>query len=147
LAPDPLLRLRRARLAAQRLSIPAATVEEAVVAAGGLQAQDEPAARLAVRARTTGATAAEVTRALEQGRLVRTWAMRGTLHLLPAADAAWLVPLLGPVFEARARRRLDELGLDPGTLARGVEVVRTVLEREGPQRRDDLIAQLADRGV
>ena len=61
-----------------------------------LQAQDLAATRLQVRPRTHALTADDVTRACDEGDVVRTWLMRGTLHLVPAADVAWLVRLLGP---------------------------------------------------
>ncbi|CAM5377534.1 hypothetical protein SAVIM40S_06999 [Streptomyces avidinii] len=40
---------------------------------------------------------------------VRGWFMRGTLQLVPAADARWLLALFGPVYLALAARRLREL--------------------------------------
>lgn len=53
----------------------------------GVQAQVLSAARLSLRARVKGITAEDVDRSLWKDRtLVKTWAMRGTLHLLPAAD-------------------------------------------------------------
>lgn len=136
----------RLRLAAQRISSPADDAVAAARAACGVQAQDERAARLAVRARTRGVDEADVVRACADGRLVRTWAMRGTLHLLPADDAAWIVPLLGPIFEARARRRMEELGLDADALARGRDAVAEALA-DGPLPRADLLARLAARGL
>ncbi len=64
----------------------------------GVQAQVLSAAELAVTVRRASRTAAsaprEVAQALAEGRLVRTWAMRGTLHLLPAEDAAPYLSLL-----------------------------------------------------
>ncbi|GAA0727912.1 hypothetical protein GCM10010199_40770 [Dactylosporangium roseum] len=56
-----------------------------------MQAQSMPAARLAVRARTAGLTAADVDAALAAGELARTWLMHNTLHLLVAADPVWVV--------------------------------------------------------
>jgi len=45
------------------------------------------AARLSLRVRVERITAADVDRALWEDRtLVKTWAMRGTLHLVPAKD-------------------------------------------------------------
>src|ERR687893_2058924 len=87
-------RVRRARLAAQRLE-PRCTGDAAAVARAvcGLQAQDARAAALVVRARSTGLTEADVT---GDTGLVRTWAWRGTLHLLAAEDVGWVLPLLAP---------------------------------------------------
>jgi len=63
----------------------------------GVQAQVLGAARLSLRARVEGITAADVDRALWSDRtLVKAWAMRGTLHLLPSEDLlGTLRPLQG----------------------------------------------------
>lgn len=53
----------------------------------GVQAQVQSAAELALWARLERLEPGEVSRALwEDRRLVKTWAMRGTLHLLPAEE-------------------------------------------------------------
>lgn len=52
-----------------------------------VQGQDPRGARLAIRARSTGLTAADVDRALTEERsLVITWLNRGTLHLVASDD-------------------------------------------------------------
>ena len=114
----------------------------------GLQAQDPPAATLAVRPRATGLVATDVESArVEQRSVVRTWAMRGTLHLLATEDVAWLLPLLGPVFVRTSLRRYAELGLDEETSARGLRAIRDVLAGQGPLTRVELVERLAVRGL
>jgi hypothetical protein len=78
--------------------------------------------------------------------VVRTWAMRGTLHLLAAEDVGWIVGLLGPYFAGRLAGRRRQLGLDEATCERGVARLRTVLA-EGPLIRSEIVARLADHGV
>jgi hypothetical protein len=122
-------------------------VAEVVRAVLGLQAQDTPASRLAVRPRSTGLDEAAVRRACNQDRsVVRTWAMRGTLHLVAAEDAGWLVALLGPVFAAADRRRRLQLGLDDGLCERALEALPAVLA-DGPLSRADLVRGLAAEGI
>src|SRR2546425_8146202 len=60
---------------------------------------------LNIRARS-GCTDATVIDAMTgtSRSIVRTWAMRGTLHMLAARDVHWLVMLLGPCFTAKYRR-------------------------------------------
>ena len=59
----------------------------AITRIGGIQAQVMSAAELALWARVDGLTPKDVQSALWQDRtLVKTWAMRGTLHLLSARD-------------------------------------------------------------
>ncbi|OLT26854.1 hypothetical protein BJF79_43050 [Actinomadura sp. CNU-125] len=63
---------------------------------GGVQAQVASAAELAVAVRRASPEAGEAARALRDERaLVKTWAMRGTLHLLPAGEAAAYLALCG----------------------------------------------------
>lgn len=140
--------VRGRRLHAQLLAgPPAPSVDAAIAHLVGVQAQSMPPARLAIRARTRGLTAADVDRAtLDGGTVVRTWAMRGTLHLLPAADARWLVELFGPVFRAANRRRRAQLGLDEETCERALPAIEGILA-DGPLTRADLIARLAGDGV
>jgi hypothetical protein len=135
--------VRGRRLRAQLLAgPPAPSVEVAIAHLVGIQAQSMPPARLAIRARTRGLTAADVDRAA----FVRTWAMRGTLHLVPAADARWLVDLFGPVFRAANRPRRAQLGLAEETCERALPAIERILA-DGPLTRADLIARLADDGV
>jgi hypothetical protein len=141
--------LRAVRLRAQLLAGgPAGSVGAAVLRLCGVQAQSAPAARLTVRARTRGLTAADVDRAGDAERtVVRTWAMRGTLHMVPAADARWLVELLGPVFLRAGRRRRRQLDLDDGVCERGLRSIETVLTGSAPLTRAQLVERIAGEGV
>ncbi|HKT38827.1 MAG TPA: crosslink repair DNA glycosylase YcaQ family protein, partial [Ktedonobacterales bacterium] len=59
----------------------------AVRRTAGIQAQVMSAAELALCTRVEGLTPPDVQTTLWQGHtLVRTWAMRGTLHILPASE-------------------------------------------------------------
>jgi hypothetical protein len=141
-------RVRALRLRAQLLTgRRPGTVGAAVSAVLALQAQATPAARLAVRVRTSTVDAAAVDRACAAGEVVRTWAMRGTLHMLAANDVRWVVALLGPVFAAAARRRRLQLGLDDATCERGLAALAEVLAGAAPLTRADLVVRLADAGV
>jgi hypothetical protein len=108
----------------------------------GLQAQDRRAGQLAVRARTEGATLD----ALGTG-LVRTWAMRGTLHLLAAEDLPTALAIYGPIQLKRGERRLRQLGLPPDVAERSTEEIAAILAEEAPLTRHEIAARLRDRGV
>jgi hypothetical protein len=106
----------------------------------GIQAQDRRAAMLAVRARTEGARPS-------LGGIVRTWAMRGTLHLLAAEDLPTALAVFGPLHLARGQRRLTQLGLPPELAERSTAEVAQILREEGPLDRREIAARLRDRGV
>lgn len=144
--------VRLLRLRAQRL-VPGDTRTPAGAAAAlrevfAVQAQDAAAASLSLRARSTGLTARDVDRAVAEERsVVRTWCMRGTLHLVPAEDVGWLLSLLGPRFSDAYRRRRLQLGLDDEACERGLRVLRHALADHGPLTRAALRPHLAAAGV
>ncbi|MFD6419744.1 winged helix DNA-binding domain-containing protein [Streptomyces sp. NPDC060194] len=113
-----------------------------------VQAQDAEAAALGLRARTEGLTAADVTHATDVARTaVRGWFMRGTLQLIPAADARWLLDLFGPVHLALATRRLRELDLAEDLCTRASTLIARAIADEGPLTRAELTARLGTLGV
>ena len=142
---------RIARVRSQRLAgPPGADAHDVVHGLLVVSAQDTRASRLAVRPRCrgTGIDAVAVVRACNQERsLVRTWLLRGTLHMAAAEDVRWLVALLGPVFAAGGGPRRLRLGLDEDTLARGLVALREILAAEGPLTRATLVEAIAIKGV
>ncbi len=75
------------RLARSHLLEPAQSLVDAVRDVGLVQAQVLSAATIGACIRTRAATAADVRRALYVERtLVKTWSIRGTLHLVPADE-------------------------------------------------------------
>jgi hypothetical protein len=69
-------------------------VEEVVRRLVGVQAQVASSAELAVRLRRNESEPGEVAAALADGRLIKTWAMRGTIHLLTPEDGGQALSLL-----------------------------------------------------
>jgi len=136
-----------ARLRAQCLTGPRpADVRTVVRRLVGLQAQDRRANRLAVRVRTAGLTAIDVDKAVAERSVVRTWAMRGTLHMLAAEDVGWITGLLGPRFAARFAGRRRQLGLDEPILAAAMAALPDILTG-ATLTRANLVEQLIARGV
>ena len=115
-------------------------------AVGFLQAQDRRAAVLAVGVRGGGPAAAGVEAALGAG-IVRTWAMRGTLHLLGAEDLPAVRAVYGPLLLERGARRLTELGLPPPLAERTTEETAAILAAEGPLTRHELAERLRACGL
>ena len=134
---------------AQRLSDEArcegTSVAGVAAAVVGLQAQDLHAASLGVRARLALSSASAVERERTQSRsVVRVWCMRGTLHLVAARDARWLVDLLGPVGLARGAKRRAQMGV---STPEAVAAVRRILGEHGPLTRHEVAARVRQRGV
>jgi hypothetical protein len=138
------------RFAAQQLSgeparSPVAVAERLLA----IQGQDPRGARLAIRSRTTGLTAADVDRALTRDRsLVITWLNRGTLHLVRSEDYWWLHPLTAkPQFQLGCQRILSGLGVSAASADKGVAVVEQALASDGPLTRAQLAGRLAAAGL
>jgi hypothetical protein len=134
-------------VAAQFLSEPAAGPLDVVRRLLAVQAQDLGAARLAIRARTQGLTAADVDGLLADGSLVVGWLMRGTLHLVLAEDYHWLHGLTAPTRLATNRRRLGQEGVSSQDAERALATVERALADEGPLTRADLAERLAAEGI
>jgi hypothetical protein len=109
-----------------------------------VQAQDPRGARLAIRARSDGLTAADVDRALTRDRsLVITWLNRGTLHLVSSEDYPWLQALTTPPLQTAAAGRLALDGVSPATAERAVVNQRS-LAADSFTRRATRPAEAAD---
>jgi hypothetical protein len=137
------------RLASQQLSgPPAGSPEEVVERLLAVQAQDPRGARLAIRSRSEGLSAADVDAALTTRRsLVVTWLNRGTLHLVTREDYWWLHPLTAPRQLTSSARRLEQEGVSPAQAERGIEAVVEAVTSAGPQTRAQLRERLDAAGV
>jgi hypothetical protein len=137
------------RLTAQALAGPPlrdpVAVPERLLA---VQGQDPRGARLAVRARTEGVTAADVDVAFSEDRsLLITWLNRGTLHLIRSEDYAWLHALTTPPLLTSSRRRLHQEGVSEAAAERGMATIEKALADEGPLTGKQLKERLEGAGV
>jgi Winged helix DNA-binding domain len=135
------------RLTAQLLAGPPAS--DAVAAVERLlavQAQDGRAARLAVRARTRGLTAADVDSALADRSLIITWLNRFTLHLVRCEDYWWLHALTTPPLFTGSARRLAQEGVSRAAAERGVALIARALA-DGPLTGRQLRDRLTSAGI
>src|SRR5690348_13692878 len=137
------LRLRAQRLA-PRLAAPRGLLE-AVRDVVGVNAQLVSAMALSLRARVAGLTWEQLEQArLERRTLVRTWCMRGTLHLLPADELEALLGAVSPNTVSGVWRWLERRAGLRGERARQVaDVTYQVLRRNGPLTRRALMAQVS----
>jgi DNA glycosylase AlkZ-like len=110
----------------------------------GVQAQVASSAELAVRLRRHASRPGEVGRALSSGRLIKTWAMRGALHLLTPEEAGAFLSLMaaGRSWERPSWQRY--FGMTP----KQVDVLRRVV-REALTgtvlTREELVAEVTSR--
>lgn len=110
----------------------------------GLQAQENLPPYLSLAARLTDLDPYDVSRQLEEGRLVRLLTMRGTIHLLVPEDAAVLRPWVEPRLEQEIR--VSQSVGDARDIDRAMAdaALREVLA-DGPLPQKEIGARLAER--
>jgi len=136
------------RLVAQRLAgPPAPTGTAAVRTLTAVQGQDFPGALASVALRSPGRRTSDVEAALDAGEVVRSWPMRGTLHLTAAADLPWMLDLMGPRALAGLARRRAQLELTDADAELAREAVVAALEGGKRSRRSDLLEAIRKYGI
>ncbi len=146
---DP-ARLARLRAAGQLLHRPASAQDPASIARAiaGAQAQDVHAGPLSFRSRSRSLTAADITRArIDERSLLRTWVMRMTIHMIPAEDAGWWLPLFEPLIQTWSARRLEQLGLPGSKREKALSIIARALAEEGPLTRSEARERVERGGI
>jgi len=140
--------LRSARLRSHRLSAPAATVRDAAVHMLAVQAQEFWAGRWALASRSRGAPRlSDLDAAFDAGVLVRAWTMRGTIHVIPAPDLAWVLSLTSErQLRQGAGTRASE-GIDDSVLRCAERLARAALGGGGRLGRREFLSMLEAGGV
>jgi DNA glycosylase AlkZ-like len=143
--PEGLLarRLANQLLAATVAGDPA----QVVTHLGAVQAQEYGQSLWAVGLRTGQASTGTVEAAIDRGAILRTWPMRGTIHLVPAADARWMLELLAGRRIRQMAGVYQRIGLTDGVFDRSAEVVTEALRGGRRVRRKDLYTLLTERAI
>jgi Winged helix DNA-binding domain len=136
--------LNRALLARQmlleRVRAPLPRVIERM---GGIQAQYAPSAYIGLWSRVAGFERADLTRALERRTLIQATLLRSTIHIVSRRDYwPWKVAIREAQREWLARAWPEIAARDTRTVDRKL---RAAL-RDGPRRRDELIALVGKEG-
>jgi hypothetical protein len=108
---------------------PKTDLVEVVRTVGGIHAQMMSAAELSIGVRMTGGAREDVRAELWQRRtLVKTYGLRGTVHLVPADEAPLWAAALRAHPGAGEARRLAQRGLDPERLEAIVAAIGVALD-------------------
>jgi hypothetical protein len=136
-------RLVNQRIDGQKFEKP----EEVVRWLGAIQAQDYLQALWAIGLRLKSATVADIEQAILDGRIIRTWPMRGTLHFVPPEDARWMLRLSASRILAKDGRRLEQLGLDEEIMERCKEIFYDALKGNERLSRSEMMKLLEEAGI
>lgn len=128
----------------------AATPEDVARALVGVQAQVVSSAALAIalrsRAERGKAPAVDATtRALRERRIVRSWAMRGTLHVFAAEDVPVVAAALGGKDNWRRPAWLRWFGVTEPEMDRLIDTIGDVLDDGRPRTRAELAEEIGAR--
>jgi winged helix DNA-binding protein len=136
------------RLVAQRIAgPPEVSATDAVRWMTAMQAQDLSGVLMSVALRMTSRRLPDVHAALSAGEVVRSWPMRGTLHLVVAEDLPWMLDVMARRVVSQSARRRAQLGLELSTLEQGREIAQQVLEGRRELTRADLLASWDTAGL
>jgi len=137
-----------ARLRAHLLAEPAETIASAAAHMLAVQAQEFVPARWALAVRSPGSpTLAQIDAAFESGALVRSWTQRGTLHIVPAADLAWVLSVTAARQTRAAIGVHREWGIDSRDVDVAERATRSALSGGNRLTRPEFAAVVAASGV
>ncbi len=108
----------------------------------GVQAQVRSAAAFAIGTRRRAPRAGEVDAAIRDRSLVKTWAMRGTLHLLPADDAPHYLASLSRIQPWRSKAWERYHGVPASQVEQVIDAIGEVLGDE-PMTREELASAVS----
>lgn len=150
LAPDVILRLRMSALGldigssedqpARPSEPPSGAAQIASTASRMLavQGQDWRSARWALGVRTPGTRVSDVHKAFNDGLIVRSWPMRGTIHIVAAEDIGWMQRATNRRVLAGAAKRREFLGITDTALDKLVDTSLEALSAGMSLDRDEL---------
>ena len=122
-------------------------VADVVTWFGAMQSQDLGSGLWSLGARLPGRTQSDIEAALEGRQALRTWPMRGTVHLVPPRDARWMLDLMGSRALQGAARRRAYLGLSDEDADRAVDVLGSALAGGGRLTRAQCVEALVVAGI
>ncbi len=112
-----------------------------------LQAQQFDGALTSIALRTQARARDQVVAAFNAGDIVKSWPMRGTLHVVAAEDLGWMLELTSSRILAGAARRRARLDLTDSTLERAKQLAADALTDRYRLRRSELFAVWDDAGL
>lgn len=114
---------------------------------GAIQGQDFTGAKWSIGARLGNVKDSDIDDALITKQLVRTWLMRGTLHVVAAKDVEWIRSLVASRIIRGNARRYKELELDDNTLFRSNDIIAKALLEHKLLSRPELLTIVEKNGI
>ncbi len=113
-----------------------------------MQAQDYLGSLWAVALRTESSFEKDIEQAIANGKIVRSWPMRGTLHYVLPEDLKWMLKLMTPrILSGQTKRFLREFELDENALKQCRKILINKLEGGKKLARNDVYRVLEEGGI
>lgn len=112
-----------------------------------IQGQQVSAVPHALLARTEAEGRSQVDECFASGALVRSWPMRGTVHITTAEDHHWLRVALMHRMDSWVRGSERDYGVDDRLLGRAQEAALELLREQGPLKRSVLLEAWEQEGL
>ena len=111
-----------------------------------LQAQLPSSIPWAINLRVETPSIGAINEAFESAGLVRSWPMRGTIHVTSAKDHHWLRQVLQHRYRAWMRS-FEEEGLTRARIEEAAQIAYSCIASAGPQSREELCAAWEQEGI
>lgn len=114
---------------------------------GAIQAQNYRQALWAIGSRTTDSNLAKIEQSISEGKIVLTWAMRGTMHVVSAEDVHWMLSILSPRNLRKGEGILKKLEFTPNEVSQSEKMIYNALKENGRMKRQDVMKLLEDQKI
>jgi len=89
----------------------------------------------------------EVEKAIESKKIIRTWPMRGTLHLVPSEDIYWLLEYLTPRIVKKYSSMFKKQGLTDEVFKKAAQLVKRALKGNNLLTREEIYEIWEKEGI
>lgn len=138
--------IAKQRLHNQHLLDELSSPQDVVQSLGAIQAQDFVGAKWAIglRCKTTDEA---VTKAFNDGKILRTHMLRPTWHFVTPADIRWMQSLTAPRVHAQSKYYYKKLGMDEATIKKANKILAKVLRGGNQLTKPDIAKLFASTGL
>ncbi|WP_243396466.1 winged helix DNA-binding domain-containing protein [Leptospira hartskeerlii] len=123
------------------------SAEQVVESLAAIQGQDYAASKWAIGLRVPGLKEEDVESAFLDKKIIRSWPLRGTLHVVSAKDVYWLLDLLGPPTISKYAAHYKKIELDPKVLKKCYSILSKNLLNQNFLTRKEISSILERSGI
>jgi DNA glycosylase AlkZ-like len=114
---------------------------------GAIQAQDYASAQWSIGLRSPQSTSSDVEQAINDGAIIRTWTLRGTLHFVAAEDVRWMLKLMAPRIIAKSVGVYRQARLTDNDFERAFALLEKALQGTKQLTRSKIVELWENAGI